>query len=212
MQPITTRTEGLPAPRSASQQSLGQADFLRLLTTQLTNQSPLDPMDNEAFVAQMAQFSAVSGIGEMNQSLQALRDELGSRRLSDAASYIGRLAFVPSAPVAGPVAGVVDLPKAADALNVEIVDAAGRPIRTLALGPQAAGEVHFGWDGKDVAGAPAGGGPFRLVAAAMNGGVRTETPLYLAGRVNAVSAQNGVLTLDVEGHGRLPPASVFKLT
>lgn len=53
-------------------QTLGQQEFLTLLTTQLRNQDPLSPMDNEAFVAQLAQFATVSGITEMNGSLAAL--------------------------------------------------------------------------------------------------------------------------------------------
>ena len=49
---------------------LGRDAFLTLLTTQLTNQNPLDPMDNEAFVAQLAQFSSVEGIKGMQTSLR----------------------------------------------------------------------------------------------------------------------------------------------
>ena len=41
---------------------LGRDDFLRLFTAQLKNQNPLDPMKNEAFVAQLAEFSSVEGI------------------------------------------------------------------------------------------------------------------------------------------------------
>ena len=53
-----------------AEQELGRDAFLKLLTTQLTNQSPLDPMDNEAFVAQLAQFSSVEGIKGMQASLE----------------------------------------------------------------------------------------------------------------------------------------------
>ena len=54
----------------AVEEELGRDAFLTLLTTQLTNQSPLDPMDNEAFVAQLAQFSQVEGIKGMQTSLE----------------------------------------------------------------------------------------------------------------------------------------------
>lgn len=215
MDPIAIRTGGL-APRAAnSQPTLGQADFLRLLTSQLANQSPLDPMDNEAFVAQMAQFSAVSGIGEMNQTLQGLRDDLSARRLSDAAAFIGREAHVPAGAVTpGPsgVAAVLDLGSAADAVRVEVLDDAGRTVRTLTLGPQSAGQVPIVWDGADETGAAAKGGPFQLRALAVSGDSRTEAPLYVAGRVNAVTTTGGTLLLDIEGIGRMPPSSVFKLT
>ena len=52
--------------------SLGQEDFLRLMTTQLQNQDPFAPMENGEFIAQMAQFSTVTGITEMGQSLNGI--------------------------------------------------------------------------------------------------------------------------------------------
>ena len=51
--------------------SLGQEDFLKLMTTQLQNQDPFAPMENGEFIAQMAQFSTVTGITEMGQTLKA---------------------------------------------------------------------------------------------------------------------------------------------
>ena len=74
----------------AQRQSLGQDDFLALLTTQLKNQDPLSPMDNEAFVAQLAQFSTVSGITEMNKSLSTLAQLAGSDSRAAAPSWLGR--------------------------------------------------------------------------------------------------------------------------
>jgi flagellar basal-body rod modification protein FlgD len=74
----------------AQRQSLGQDDFLTLLTTQLKNQDPLSPMDNEAFVAQLAQFSTVSGITEMNKSLSTLAQLAGSDARAAAPQWLGR--------------------------------------------------------------------------------------------------------------------------
>ena len=48
--------------------TLGQSDFLKLMTTQLQNQDPFSPMENGDFIAQMAQFSTVTGIAEMGES------------------------------------------------------------------------------------------------------------------------------------------------
>jgi flagellar basal-body rod modification protein FlgD len=58
-----------PQRVASSKDTLDQSDFLRLLTTQLKFQDPLKPIENEAFVAQMAQFSSVAGISEMNEKL-----------------------------------------------------------------------------------------------------------------------------------------------
>lgn len=70
--------------------SLGQEDFLQLLLTQLNNQDPLDPMDNEAFVAQLAQFSTVSGITEINNGVKTLADMFTANSGASAAQWIGR--------------------------------------------------------------------------------------------------------------------------
>ena len=70
--------------------SMDQNDFLRLMTTQLTTQDPFNPVDNTQMVAQMAQFSQVAGIAEMNKSLQTIAAGLTPGRLTDAASWIGR--------------------------------------------------------------------------------------------------------------------------
>jgi flagellar basal-body rod modification protein FlgD len=56
---------------------LDQNAFLRLMTTQLTTQDPFNPVDNTQMVAQMAQFSQVAGIAEMNQNLRAIPATLG---------------------------------------------------------------------------------------------------------------------------------------
>jgi flagellar basal-body rod modification protein FlgD len=66
------------------------------MTTQLTTQDPFNPVDNTQMVAQMAQFSQVAGIAEMNSSLKAIVASLGGGRFADAASWIGRAMLVES--------------------------------------------------------------------------------------------------------------------
>jgi flagellar basal-body rod modification protein FlgD len=66
-------------PKDMAQKQLGQTDFLRLMTTQLKEQDPFDPVDNQAMVAQMAQFSSVAGISEMNVSLKAIAEQISAQ-------------------------------------------------------------------------------------------------------------------------------------
>ena len=56
--------------------SLGQADFLHLLTVQMQQQDPMDPVDNKEMLAQMAQFSSLAGINDMNSTLQQISAKL----------------------------------------------------------------------------------------------------------------------------------------
>ncbi|TPE59012.1 flagellar basal body rod modification protein [Sandaracinobacter neustonicus] len=70
--------------------TLTQGDFLTLLITQLKNQDPLSPLDNEAFVAQLAQFSTVSGITSTNDKLDSLAQLTASNVRTGALQWIGR--------------------------------------------------------------------------------------------------------------------------
>lgn len=73
-------SQNLPVlSKDMAQKQLGQTDFLRLMTTQLKQQDPLDPVDNQAMVAQMAQFSSVAGISEMNVSLKSIAEQISTQ-------------------------------------------------------------------------------------------------------------------------------------
>ena len=66
----------LPIMPKNSGTQLGQSDFLRLMTAQLTQQDPFNPVDNQQMVAQMAQFSSLAGVTETNATLQQISEQL----------------------------------------------------------------------------------------------------------------------------------------
>jgi flagellar basal-body rod modification protein FlgD len=169
--PVTaTATAPAGTRRTIAQStSLGQDDFLRLMTAQLTTQDPFKPVDNTQMVAQMAQFSQVAGIAEMNASLATIAQSIGGGRVGDASGWIGRAALVESdliAPLSdGSYRGEIALDKAADAVTVELVDADGSVVHSQTLGPQEAGSVPFQWDG-----AAGNGQPLSMRVSATTGG------------------------------------------
>ena len=65
-----------PTGRGRSMDQLGQADFLRLLTVQVSQQDPFEPVDNKEMLAQMAQFSSLAGTAETNETLGKIVDKL----------------------------------------------------------------------------------------------------------------------------------------
>src|SRR3954465_8123784 len=80
---------GTPKVQTAAEaNALGQDSFLKLLTEQLKNQDPFDPVKNENMVAQMAQFSSVAGISEMNKTLKDVSTQLNTANASQAISYV----------------------------------------------------------------------------------------------------------------------------
>ncbi len=87
--PVDLATAPLASKIEGTQ--LGQEDFLRLMTAQLAQQDPFNPIDNQEMVAQMAQFSSLAGVSETNDKLSAIGDQLQAQtelltRLSDLAA------------------------------------------------------------------------------------------------------------------------------
>src|SRR3982751_3605396 len=79
-----------PNVSTAASPTLGQADFLKLMTAQLQNQDPFNPVDNTQMVAQMAQFSSLSGITEMSSTLKTIAAKLTGTSANDALAYVGK--------------------------------------------------------------------------------------------------------------------------
>ena len=139
--------------KKGASDTLGQNDFLKLMTTQLQNQDPFAPMDNGDFIAQMAQFSTVTGISEVNESLEKLVNKSDQGRIATAANLLGHSVLVPgniSRPdEKGELHGVLDLPQASSMAKIVISDAdSGEELNVMDLGAQAAGLVGFSW--KDI--------------------------------------------------------------
>lgn len=187
---------------------LGQADFLRLLTAQLQNQDPLKPLDNAEFLSQLAQFSTVSGIDQVNASLATLGSGLRDTRLAMASDLIGRSVLVPgSVTRAGPdgaVRGAVDLAAAADSVIVTYADAAtGAILHSQTLGRQPSGRLDFAWDvPSDLA---ATRGRIEVGVSAQRNGTSTDLQPLVFNRV--IGAETGAaghdVTLRVEDFGAL---------
>ena len=129
--------------------SLGQEDFLKLMTTQLQNQDPFAPMENGEFIAQMAQFSTVTGITEMGQTLKGLSDKLNEFRIATASDLLGNSVLVPGNIVRpnkdGEIHGIIDLPSASSETSVSFFDGSGELVHSVNLGAQGRGLVGFEW-------------------------------------------------------------------
>ena len=145
---ISSQTD---ASKRGTSNNLGQEDFLKLMTTQLQNQDPFAPMENGDFIAQMAQFSTVSGIQEVNQNLTGLNDEMKQMRIATASNLLGHSVLIPGNVARpdenGEFHGVFDLPEASSATSVVYTDAqTGELLLNHELGPVQAGLVGFKWN------------------------------------------------------------------
>lgn len=205
---------GLSLQQPVAQQSLGQEDFLRLMTTQLQNQDPFKPMENGEFLGQIAQFSTVSGIQEMQASIATLASSLSANQTLQAASLVGRGVLVPSEtgwlPEGGELRAAAAMP-ASGQLVVDIVAADGTVVRNLDLGTQAAGIASFAWDGLDNASAQAGEGRYTMRARLVQGSSETAVETLAVGQVQSVGLSRDGLTLELLGLDPAPLADILQI-
>jgi len=201
-----TLAQGREAPRS---NTLGQQDFLTLLTAQLKNQDPLKPLENTEFLGQMAQFSTVAGIDRLNETLGGHAAGLRDMRISMAANMLGHSVLVPG-PVARPgndgaIRGAVDLPTSVESLLVTYADArSGAILHVQTLGAQPAGLVGFEWAELPPA-LMAERAPVRVSLSASGNGTSQSLDPKVYARVLSASAgaRADDVTLQVEGFGAL---------
>ena len=160
--------------------TLDQSSFLQLMTAQLKFQDPFKPVDNQAMVAQMAQFSSVAGIAEMNQSLKAIAGAFSGSRLAEASQFIGKSVLadgdVATMDANGMYRGELTLSGPSDQLTIDLVDSDGNVQRSATAGPVAAGQVPFAFQSLDDNGQPKDLGNLRV---RVSGGVATSTATWL---------------------------------
>ena len=199
-----------------SRKEMGQEDFLELMTAQLQNQDPFKPMESGDFLAQIAQFSTVEGIGDLNKGFAELSQSLVSNQALQATNLVGRHVLAPTGVAAltqgGSVRGNVELPAASGEVVVNVYDQAGQVIRRLELGSQAAGPVEFQWDGLKNDGQFATPGNYFVSAEANIDGQFEAVETLLVSEVRSVTLSNsGGLLLDLNGIGSLDFSEVRQI-
>lgn len=185
--------------------NMGQTEFLTLFTTQLKNQNPLDPVKNEAFVAQLAQFSQLEATTAMKSSMEKLTASLINERLLGATSLIGKTVAVPDGPLlvtdTTVSQGIINLPAGADSVAYQVLNEQGALVKSITMGPQLAGDVILAWDGGTDSGGVAANGTYRYVATVSSKGTVFKPPVSTYAKVNGVtsSAVDGTTLLEIDG-------------
>jgi flagellar basal-body rod modification protein FlgD len=184
---------------------LGQDAFLQLMVAQLRNQDPFKAQDPSQFLGQLAQFSTVTGIQEMETSFATLSDSMRSSQVLDGATMVGREVLVASETgqlgAEGAVRGAVEVPSGATAVTMTIRDSAGQLVRRMNV-PPTEGLNDFSWDGTTDTGTRAPAGTYSFDISANAGGKNVSLETLVSGRVSSVTidASQG-LQLNTAGLG-----------
>jgi len=197
--------------------AMGQSAFLTLFTTQLQNQNPLDPMENEAFVAQLAQFSQLEATTKMSDNLQNLVASMSNERMSSASGLLGRKVAISDgkALLSGgqPVEGNVALDSDADSITLKVYSSTGQLVRTGQVGAQKKGDFFFSWDGKDDYGNQLDDGVYRMEASATRFGKSSKAPVSTMAMVKSVTsdATTGDLQVELEDGSKVNMTQVKRV-
>ena len=162
---VSAMQQGSNPAASAPKDQLGQAEFLRLLTTQLQNQDPSDPMDPTQFVTDLTQMSQLEATTKMNESISAMTTSFQNMQTMQAASMLGKNVKVNgndfSHTADQPSQLQLNLEQPLQDVTVVISDDDGM-VKELFLDDLNSGEEIVSWDGIDKDGNPRGSGVYSL--------------------------------------------------
>lgn len=184
--------------------SLGKDDFMKLLMAQLANQDPTAPTDDNAFVAQLAQFAGLEAAQGTNTRLDTLVSAQAAGTQTQAVGFIGKVVDFRTDSLALE-AGLsstsqVTLAAPAAAVTVSVLDSTGKAVRTMKMGPQLGGAVNVIWDGNDDGGNRQPPGVYSLsVKATDSAGKAVGVSTQSNGEITGVDFDTGVPKLKVNG-------------
>lgn len=142
--------------KAAAKQQITQDDFLKLLISQLQNQDPLKPLDNQEFAAQLATFNSLEQLIGVNDKLETLQNKLLQSNQFSATALIGKQIAADGNQISlrqGDDSAIhYQLGSDAARVVVSIHNGQGELVRTLELANQKIGDQTVQWDGKDSAG------------------------------------------------------------
>ena len=191
---LSTTTSGT-GQISAQEQS---DRFMKLLVAQLNNQDPMNPMDNAEMTSQMAQINTVSGIQNLNETVQSLSGQFASMQLLQGTAMIGHDVLTSGNSMSvqdGVAKGALELPSNADTVTVQVRSPGGQLLDTINLGPKGAGRHNFEWDASSYSGA--GDPTFKVIAS--QGGQTVSAKTLGRDTITAVGSDGTGMTVTLKG-------------
>jgi len=176
---------------TASKQTLNKQDFLNLLVAQLKNQDPLNPVEGTDYTAQLAQFSSLEQLMDINDSLKQASTQRTSLENMEALGFVGKRVKAVGDKLglgeSGAADGRYSLETTGD-VAIGIYDPAGKLVRTMKVGWTQPGDHAFQWDGLSSSGTRCAAGTYSFVVAATGpDGQVVTTTTYSLGTVTGVN-------------------------
>ena len=178
--------------------------FLTMLTAQMRNQDPLNPLDNAELTSQMAQISTVTGISQLNTTMQWLGYNMSALQSTQATSLIGRQVLVSGDVMSlkdSKATGGYTLSLPVENAEVRIYNADKTEVGRIKLGAKEAGTYTFDWDGKSADGAALADGNYTFEVAVSSGTETGVAPTLSTVTIASVRpSSSGTVVLDSKGN------------
>ena len=186
----------------AGSKTLGRDDFLKLLITQMQYQDPLNPVENTEFTAQLAQFSSLDELFNVNENLKNIELYQASLNNSQAVSFIGKEIEARGDKIqisnGSPDDIRYDLTEHCNEVHISIYDSNGYLVRNIDKGAEMSGSHVEQWDGKDNQGNDLLDGTYTYAVSAVGqDGSSVNVSTYVTGKVTDVTFDNGLVYLMV---------------
>ncbi len=211
------------AAQSSTGDNMDKEDFLMLLVTQFQYQDPLNPMEDQEFVAQMAQFSSLEQLMNLNTGMESLTNATENQQMLNATSYIGK-----QVSVSGNTIGKTTNADGTSTIStfryafgdtvkegvLTVMDASGNAVYTEALGSKAQGATFdFNWNGLNDKGVAAPDGTYRISLAAYNqAGEAVLSDQVVDATVTSVVKNEDTVYLGLDGGQSIELANVRQVS
>jgi flagellar basal-body rod modification protein FlgD len=191
-----------------------QSNFLRMLTVQLQNQDPMNPMESAEMTSQLAQLNMVDGIGKMNANLTAMMTQMQASEFMSQSATVGKSALVKGSEFNFDGGNLVVMGSSFSApvseAVINIYDEAGNLVLKNQLGAQTTGIKHFYWDGIDQYGQQRDAGKYRMEVVGKNGESSVVANSYVSMPVVAVGKDGTNLKLTLTDGREIGPDDVVQ--
>ena len=188
--------------RVAPQKTMGQEDFLKLLTTQMQNQDPTNPVDNTKMIADMAQFSSLEAMKQLNDTVSSMSQMFKTNQAVQASVLVGKDVVVPGSQISlisgnSPVA-LVNIEESLTDVKAQIRNANGELVREYSWESLPQGQGDLKWDGKDASGNALAQGNYTVTAWGTNSeGARAAVGTLVAKKVVSVDVGSSGASLNL---------------
>jgi flagellar basal-body rod modification protein FlgD len=191
-----------------------QSNFLKMLTVQLQNQDPMNPVESAEMTSQLAQLNMVDGINTMNKTMSSLVEMMRGADFVNYSNTVGRSALVSGNEMLfdgqNPIAFALQFAQPMPKASLQITDASGNIVKSMELGAVQSDLMNMYWDGLGKDGQPLQAGKYRIVAKGVDGTTEIAPSTFVSSIVAAVGRTGNDINLTLADGKKVMPKDIVQ--